>query len=502
MTRRILLALALFVMIGCRQQTVTSGIHRSGPTATLAVPRERPLAVNMDQLLQAPEAYRNVLVRLTGQFRRAPIIVCDGIVRQSPATWFLDRDEQRIGAGGFEHLVPALLPPRMTITVDGVWRNWRGPVGCGKDAPLQSGWYLAVTNVVSPSPIARVTLTPTGGVPDATPDEVGSVPFGTETPAGPPPLGTPASVPSATVTPTSTRLDSGAQPTATSRSTATLPATATPGGAEEEETPDSTETLQATATADGEATATTTATPSGADGPTPTLTPTPSVTVTPGGTVVDKGTVGYQDLRGDRLGAGETNSWQFSVEAGDVITISVAARGGTDIALSVLDPAGNRIIDQNDSPAGQMEIIQGFEATGNGGYRLVISEASGMETYYSMMLLNTNYVDYYTFVFAGLLSYGSSATSEMDPDTDQFWFFFGNEDELINVSVSPSDQSDLFFDLFGPDGDAVWEYVDEARRGGAEQLRDFQLPDTGMYAIRVGEIDYEASNFRVLVSRN
>jgi hypothetical protein len=333
---------------------------------------------------------------------------------------------------------------------------------------------------------------------------VGEVPSGTETPAGPPPLGTPASVPSPTIASTATRLESGVQATATRRATATLPATATPGEVGDGETPEATETLQATATANGAATVAATATSSAGDGPTPTvtLTPTPSVTVTPGGTVVDRGSVGYQDLRGDGLGAGETNSWQFSVEAGDVITISVAARFGTDIALSVLDPAGNRIIDQNDSPAGQVEIIEGFEAAGNGGYRLVISEANGMETYYSLMLLNTNYADYYTFVFAGLLSYGSSATSEMDPDTDQFWFFFGNEDELVNVSVAPSDQSDLFFDLFGPDGDAVWEYVDETPRGGAEQLRDFQLPDTGMYAIRVGEIDYEASNFRVLVSRN
>lgn len=496
MTRRILLALALIMLIGCSPQIATNRIYRSRPTATVIVPSGRALAVEISQLQQAPEAYRDVLVRVTSQYRRAPLIICDGIVRQSPATWRLGVDEQLIGAGGSESLVPTLLPPRMTITVEGVWRTWRGPVGCGKDAPQQTVWYLAVTRVVSPSPIARVTLTPPGGVPGATPDQVVEEPLDTATPSGPPALGTPASAPSATSRPTATAADIGPQATATQRATQAPSFSPTPDEGDDEDTPEPTDEAQATATVIGGATATSGATP------TPSTTPTVGATPTPGGSVVDKGSIGYQDLRGGRLGAGETNSWQFPVQAGDVITVSVAGRAGSDIALSVLDPAGNRIIEQNDSPAGQIEVIEGLEAAGSGGYRLVISEAGGVETYYSVMLLNTSYADYYTFIFAGLLSYGSTVTSDLAPDTDQFWFFFGNDQELINISVAPNDQSDLFFDLFGPEGDIVWEYVDETRNGGAEQLRDLRLPATGMYAIRVGEIDYEASSFRVLVSRN
>ncbi|HSM57108.1 MAG TPA: hypothetical protein VK879_13225, partial [Candidatus Sulfomarinibacteraceae bacterium] len=64
MTRRILLALALLAFMGCSQQTTTNRIQSSRPTATALSPGGRPLAVEISQLRQAPEAYRGVLVRV------------------------------------------------------------------------------------------------------------------------------------------------------------------------------------------------------------------------------------------------------------------------------------------------------------------------------------------------------------------------------------------------------------------------------------------------------
>lgn len=218
--------------------------------------------------------------------------------------------------------------------------------------------------------------------------------------------------------------------------------------------------------------------------------------------MVDQGSLEYQDLRGGRLSSNETNSWQFAVQAGDAVTISVASRAGTDVVLTVLDPGGNRVIEQNDSGPGQIERIAGFEAQGSGGYRVVISEASASETYYALLLLNSNYEDYYPFVFAGMLSYGSNVTASMAEATDHFWFFFGNAQDVVNINVAPTDQTDLFIDLFDPDGDVLEDSIDSAGSGGSEQLNNFVLPSTGLYGIRVGEISYEASNFTILVSRN
>ena len=489
---RSLITLVILFLAGCVPGAETNRIFSKRPATTVAAPMGQALVVGISQLQQAPEAYEGTLVRVTSQYRRAPVIVCDGIARPSPATWRLGEGEQLVGARGFEELVQILLPPGITITVDGVWRFWRGPIGCGKDAPVQSVWYLSVMDIVSPSPVARVTLTPTGGEPEVTPDDTAEAPAETPTSSGPDPVGTPVTVPSPTVVATTRPPATQVAPTATSDATATLSASPTAED-DEESTSEPTGTETATATIEGTLAATATA-----DGA---VTATPAASETPGGSVVDKGSVGYQDLRGGRLNSNETNSWQFPVEAGDVITISVAARTGTDISLTVLDPAGNRIVQQNESPAGEMEIIAGLEAGGSGGYRVVIAEAGGAETYYSILLLNSNYDDYYTFIFAGMLSYGSSATSSMADYTDQFWFFFGNSQDVVNINVAPNDQSDIFFDLFGPEGDLLQE-IDDGEGGNAEQLLNFRLPSTGMYAIRVGEYVYAPSNFTILVARN
>lgn len=488
MSWRVFWAAVILFLVGCSQAATTNQIHSKRSLVTAIVPREQPLSVELSQLQRAPEAYEGTLIRVSGEYRRAPVIVCDSIARVSPATWRLSQGDIVIGAGGVENLMRTLLPPGLTVTVNGVWRFWRGPVGCGKDAPLQSVWYLAVTNIVSPSPLARVTLTPSGGAPAETPETDG-LPAGTATLAATEPLETPVTGPSPT---------SGATtaPTNTSQP-ATAAATQTPSTTETVEG-DGESTLEPTMTPQATANGTITATATVANGATATLSP----SATPGGSVVDRGGIDYQDLRGGRLNSNETHSWQFPVQTGDVITISVAARADADIVLTVLDPAGNRVVEQNNSPAGQIESISGLEAEGSGGYRIVIAEASASETHYSLLLLNNNESNFYNFIFSGLLSYGRNASSSMEANTDQFWFFFGNSQETVNINVAPTDQSDLFIDLYGPEGNLLEQEIDNARGGGAEQLLNFRLPATGMFAIRVGENSYEAANFTILVSRN
>lgn len=161
-TRLIILAGALLLLAHCRQRADTGRIFSDRLPATPAVPAGPPLAVSVPELVAEPEVYAGPLLRITAQFRRAPVVVCEGVRRSSPATWMLGQGEQSLAARGFEDTVIPLLPARMSVTVEGVLRYWRGPVGCGKDAPVRDVWYLAVTDVVSPNPVARVTLTPDG----------------------------------------------------------------------------------------------------------------------------------------------------------------------------------------------------------------------------------------------------------------------------------------------------------------------------------------------------
>ncbi|MFW6067990.1 MAG: hypothetical protein ACOC9E_00260 [Chloroflexota bacterium] len=493
MSWRFLLVAVVLFLVGCSQPVTTNRIYSNRTVSSRIIPRGQPLSVELVQLQRAPEAYEDTLVRVSGRYRRSPIVVCDGIARLSPATWRLEQNDAEIGAGGFESLVQNLLPPGLTVTVDGVWRSWRGPVGCGKDAPQQSIWYLQVTNIVSPSPVARVTLTPLGDGPVETPDQTDATPVDVPTPAATEPPETPVGAATAASTPataaTNTRAASTPSDGETPSPTPTTDDDDADGGAVSP-TATTNGTITATATAENGATATAT------------VTGTLSPSVTPGGTVEDRGDIEYQVLHGGHLESDETHSWQFLVQSGDVITISVAPRVGTDIALSVLDPAGRRVVEQNDSPAGAIEQIAGIEAEGSGEYRLVITEASANETYYSLMVVNSNDSDYYPIIFPGLLQYGSSASNNIEADTDHIWFFFGNAQEVVTINVSPTDQSDLVVYLFDPEGEALEEDINEAGSGGAEQLRNYRLQSTGMFAILVGEDNFNEASYSILVSRN
>lgn len=486
--RLIVLAGALLVLARCSQSTDTGRIFSNRMPATPVAPAGPPLLVSVPELAADPEVYAGPLLQITAQYRRVPVVVCEGLARSSPATWMLAQDEQVLAARGFEDLVIPLLPPRMMVTVEGVLRHWRGPLGCGKDAPVRDVWYLAVTDVVSPNPVARVTLTPEGQAPAATPP-AGETPTELATAQEPGPVGTPVTAPAASPT---------TRPSATARPPTTTPLVSPTSGTPDlsatitsSPTPEPTaEGTTATATAGNGATLTPSATPAGGE-----------ATATPARIVVDRGSVDFQELHGGPLDGNEMHSWQFELRAGDVITINVAAGPETDLTLAVLDAAGNRIVEQDRGGPGQIERIALLEVGSSGGYRLLVAEAEAREGDYLFMVLNDNDEADDEFVFVDLLSYGSGATGNLPQNRDQFWFFYGNLGDVINVNVSPNDDANLFFDLYGTDGTHL-EKVTEAPGGGAEQLLNYDLPTTGLYALRVGEIDSGAAGYTILVARN
>ncbi len=508
MKRSLLILSTLFLLLAAACAGAgdgSRGISSNLQPATAVAPTGTSQVVSLADLAAEPQAYQDQLLQVTGQYKRGPVIICDGLARPSPAGWILtgrqsaesappatdvppEVGEPQVAVSGFENLVEPLLPVGMTVTVEGVWRYWRGPVGCGKEAPVEDVWYLELTEIISPSPIVRVTLTPEGqqvsGGGVVTPAEPSPQPQETPTPtieSSPTQEGTPTLAPS-----------DGSPPPTQEAQTPTISPTASATD-EAEETPAATATTEVTEEPDTTTTpsATPTERPSGGGG-----------TATPTRSVVDKGNLDFNDLRGDYMSGSETHSWQFQVRAGDVITIQVAARLETDIALTVLDPAGNRVVEQNNSPAGQIERIAAMEASGAGAYRVVISEAQQRETDYALILLNSNHEDYYNFAFSGLLTYGASRTSNIPAETDQFWFFFGVAGDSINVNLAPNGNADVFMDLYEPDGSLMVEPIDVAGPGGAEQLLNYRLPTTGLFGIRVGEYDLQPASYTILIARN
>ena len=231
--------------------------------------------VDCDDLNDKPSDDVNLRIRVSGNYFRLEPISCAPF--SGPRIqWGLVAEGLQLNARGFEAIVLPIVPANTQMTLEGIWRRYPGPAGCGKE-PTAGLWYLEVEQIVQPNPLMAGSATPDTFL------EVTQPPFpGTATPtvAGllPPPGGTP--IPNVTIVSTvvvntpavgGTAVPGIATSTPTSTATGTLPtSTSGPG------TP---------TTAPGFPTGTATPTPGSSPGG-GTLVPTPTnpvlITATPG----------------------------------------------------------------------------------------------------------------------------------------------------------------------------------------------------------------------------
>lgn len=247
----------LFFIVGCQPE------GSFGPLARTATPPgelvRQPIEVTFAQLDQNPAAFHEKVIRISGTYLELPPPVCSP--RRGPAfawsvadTTSVAGDRLRVDALGFEDVI-WLLPEGTPVTVEGFWRLYEGPLGCGKNAPRQAEWYIEVLRIVEPNPLPGLGSPRSTPAPAESGLDIQITPLATLTPqstATGEPTGTPAATltpsvtttlealatPSETPTPTATLLP-GVTPTITSTPTATATVADTPGAPPATETPDS-----------------------------------------------------------------------------------------------------------------------------------------------------------------------------------------------------------------------------------------------------------------------
>ncbi len=511
----------LMGLLGCGDDRALQTISGYALDVTMPASGSDPISISIADLLATPPT-PGQLIRVSGQFEPQPILVCDGLARYSPAQWQLKNGGGAIFAGSDNDDFLALAPPGLTITVEGRWRFWRGYVGCGKDEMLRELYYLAVTKFLAPNPLTNATLTP-AGIAQITPT---SPPLPTPTsPQTPIPLTqapslTPIPAMTATQIPP-TQLASPTSPavpaqTATTQLTVTPSPTLTQSPAVETT---ATQILTATATPMGEFTATPTVdinssptptavpqqTPAESATPTQTLTPTPISTIsgeltpTPDPRLMYVGNIVSQDLVMESIERDQIHLWLYEVESSDVLTINVASPISTNMVITVQEPDGDEILTQNNAQLGQPEIVKSVNMPDPGVYRILITEAEGDAGTYSMIVQGQGA---YAFIFRGTIGYNDSASSSLAESNDHFWHFDGDAGDVITMRVTPTDQSDLFMELYGPDAAKLNENNIDDGGAGDEEVFEFTLPASGIYAIRVGEFHYHPANYNISLTKN
>ena len=254
------------------------------PLRVTAVPANitingQPLLVNFDDLNDTPTDYANSRIRVSGSYLRLEPVDC--IPFSGPRIeWGLVAEGLQLNARGFEAVVLPIVPANTQMTLEGIWRRYPGPAGCGKE-PTNGLWYLEVEQIVQPNPLMAGTATP-AAVLSVTPP-----PFpGTATPtlAGslPPVGGTP--IPNVTIVSTVVVNTPIGSPTASSTAVFSTPlptftSTATPTQPTGSGTPTA---VTVTPTIDPSATTPTPSSTPGSGTSVPTPTNPPLVTATPG----------------------------------------------------------------------------------------------------------------------------------------------------------------------------------------------------------------------------
>ncbi|MCA9970992.1 MAG: hypothetical protein KC425_12290 [Anaerolineales bacterium] len=164
------------------------------PTPGTLVVNGQASLVTFEQLNDEPLSFLNRTIRVTGDFAPLDLPACRPY--SGPRLrWSLIASDLQLDARGYE-TVARLIPRGLSLTVEGVWRRYQGPLGCGKEPETGTAWFLEVTRIVQPNPLPAFA----GELPGDGPAAVGTPVPGTD--STPDALATATPTPSPTLTTT------------------------------------------------------------------------------------------------------------------------------------------------------------------------------------------------------------------------------------------------------------------------------------------------------------
>ncbi len=502
----ILLLAALAACANSAQMTPTPFPPTWTPGPALVAQQAFP--VEIAELLAEPETYDGVYVQVTGRYQKRPLLVCESesATHNAAATWdLLDNSNLSLAAGEFDQALRSLVPDGLTMTVAGYWQLWEGQVGCGKQAVRQQMWFLEVTDVVSPRPIAQVTLTPgspegqppfseelvtpdpsqgvedpSGGILPPTPTEMLDV-FPTD--EGFPPQ-------NATETAVSGEFPPNPNPTSSAAPDGSVQ-TATPATTGQATRPAATGTATSTG---GSGTGTPPPTATGSAG-NATPTRTPSGQSTPiSGNIVPKDELIEEDIGIELLGTNEIHEWTLDLVDSTVVTVSLAAEPHLNLGLEIRNQGGTVISQSKQAGANQIETIRMLSVDPEENYTIrVVNEASSGEGGYALSIWG-NLEDSFMLDARGILAEGQvgSATIPEGFNAVHLWFFQGQMGDTISITTNTDDAHLITVSfLFDPEGNDILDFSQE----------DIELPASGLYTMGLWEDGGEEADYTVSYSQ-
>ncbi len=121
------------------------------PTVVTIGDSQSPITVSFGELNENPTAFLNQTIVVNGNY--LPLEKAQCLRHSGPNfEWSLTADNLQLDALGYERIV-RLVPAGTSMTIQGIWRLYQGPLGCGKDPAKGSAWYLDVMKILQPNPL-------------------------------------------------------------------------------------------------------------------------------------------------------------------------------------------------------------------------------------------------------------------------------------------------------------------------------------------------------------
>ncbi len=483
----------------------------SSPVATIAGKPLQPVSVSPLTLVRNPSALENQYIELAGNYKRLPIQVCAGESHSSPIGWYLAMGDLEIPASGYDQQLRDLVEDGLPMVVEGRWKQWEGPVGCGRRVPVQQIWYLVVTEIISPNPLTAVQNEA---------GEIAELPGSVVDITAAPPIVTVITLPTNTAEPEI--------PTATAQSSPIAINTVTPelqGSPTESSTPGpaitSTPAISLTETGTQERTAPVTETPESNQSPTSgaagTTTPTQTPSLSPSATQISNGTEAptgtptptersedillYEDIISSVIEAGSIRRWDFTGSEADITTISVAPELGLDVAMELVSPDGATLVTRNEGGPGETETISGITLNSFGVFGIRVKSMSSSSGEFALALSDSESEAF--LIYIAVLNFGDSGVEDLPDGTDHLFAFQGSAGDRVTFEVESVTASNMVLYLYSPGGDEL-EFIDDDESstiGAQEKLTNYPLPTSGMYTFRVGEWDFNAATYQYSISQ-
>lgn len=206
--------------------------------------------------------------------------------------------------------------------------------------------------------------------------------------------------------------------------------------------------------------------------------------------VIDQGDIWNvpNDFASTTVAAGTIHRWRIELYADEVVGITAIAAAPADIVLSLMQN-GQPIIDrQNDSPAGEAEVMLTPEVETSSIYEILIETTDRSAAEYAVAAYLPGEFE---IEFKGFLKADEPQQALYVPiESTHFWFFTAESGDRLTMELTPDKKSDIVGEVYAP-GAIFWEVVDFGFAGESEQITDLPLGDGGLYAIRVFELDID-----------